>query len=268
MTPATTGILATDLDGTLIPLEGNEANRKDLRQLTEEIDRHRVPLLFVTGRHFESVTAVMDQHRLPEPDWVICDVGTSIYERNDSGKFAIVNSYYQHLRDRIASLSIKQLQKELEPIPELRLQEAEKQGPYKLSFYTVSEILDDAVRSVQRRLDDIDAPYSMIASIDPFTNDGLVDLLPRNVSKAYALAWWVDHTKLSPDAIVFAGDSGNDVAALTAGYRAIVVANADKKVAEAVRESHLRAGWSGRLHIARCEATSGVLEGCRQFGLF
>jgi sucrose-6F-phosphate phosphohydrolase len=265
---ATTGILATDLDGTLIPLDGNEVNRDDLRTLAEEIDRHRVPLLFVTGRHFESVTAVMDQHGLPQPDWVICDVGTSIYARAESGNLAIVDSYSQHLQRRIAALSIKRLQKELEPIAELRLQEPEKQGPFKLSYYSDSKILDEVAHSVQHRLDEIEAPYSIIASVDPFTNDGLVDLLPQGVSKAYALAWWVDHTKLPPDALVFAGDSGNDVAALTAGYRAIVVANAATKVVEAVRESHLRSGWSDRLHVAHAEATSGVLEGCRQFGLF
>jgi hypothetical protein len=53
--------------------------------------------------------------------------------------------------------------------------------------------------------------------------NGLIDLLPTNVSKAHALAWWVDHARMMPDSIVFASDSGKELAALTAGYRAILV---------------------------------------------
>ena len=262
----TVRVLATDLDGTLIPLEGNEQNRRDLETLAEEIRRHQLQLLFVTGRHFQSVADAMVAYGLPRPDWVICDVGTSMYERDSNGSYRTVAAYYRNLQQRIASLSIDSLQKQLESLDGLRLQESEKQGEFKLSYYTDSAELTDVVRTVERRLEELDAPYSIISSIDPFTNDGLIDLLPENVSKASALTWWVEHANLPPDALVFAGDSGNDLAALTAGYRAIVVANAPRDVAEAVREAHHRSGWSDRLFLAEREATSGVLDGCRQFG--
>ena len=110
-------------------------------------------------------------------------------------------------------------------------------------------------------------PYSVVQSVDPFTGSGLIDLLPKGVSKAYALAWWSQHVGLNSTAIVCAGDTGNDLAALTAGYRAIVVGNAERSLAKQVQEVHQRAGWSDRLYLARKPATSGVLEGCRWFGL-
>ena len=71
----------------------------------------------------------------------------------------------------------------------------------------------------------------------------------------------------SPEGIVFAGDSGNDYAALTAGFRAILVGNAHQELAERVAEHHRRGGHSDRLYLAREHATAGVLEGCRRFGL-
>ena len=261
----TTGVLATDLDGTLIPLEGSEENRSDLDTLVRELTAGRVPLLFVTGRHLQSVAAATEDFDLPLPDWVICDVGTSIYERTSAGAFMILDPYRQHLEQLIASLPIQELQEQLQSIDGLRLQESEKQGAFKLSYYADSAQLPDVAAVVERRLDRIKAPYSIISSVDPFTDDGLIDLLPRNVSKAYALAWWVEYTQLAPEALVFAGDSGNDLAALTAGYRSIVVANAHRDVADAAVEAHRRAGWKDRIFLATRAATSGVLEGCRRF---
>jgi HAD superfamily hydrolase (TIGR01484 family) len=67
--------------------------------------------------------------------------------------------------------------------------------------------------------------------VDPFEGQGLLDFLPRDVSKAYALKWWSDYHGVSHSDVVFAGDSGNDLAALTAGFCAILVANADRGVA-------------------------------------
>ena len=52
-----------------------------------------------------------------------------------------------------------------------------------------------------------------------------------------------------------------------AGYRTIVVANADRSLAEQVAAKHREAGWQNRLCLAQGRATSGVLEGCRSFGL-
>ncbi len=64
---------------------------------------------------------------------------------------------------------------------------------------------------------------------------------------------------------MFAGDSGNDLAALSAGYRSIVVGNASKSVVEEVTAAHRAAGWQDRLFLASRPATSGVLQGFRYF---
>ncbi|MEM9135904.1 MAG: HAD-IIB family hydrolase [Cyanobacteria bacterium P01_F01_bin.42] len=258
-------VLATDLDGTLIPLEGNRQNLVDLKTLAHAIQDNGTTLVFVTGRHFESVSIAIDELELPLPDWIICDVGTSIFKHTDSREFALVNAFQQHLAQIIAALPIHTLRERLERVEGLRPQEENKQGLFKLSFYADSARLKSLVEQVQAELRDVDAPYSVINSVDPFNGDGLIDLVPADVSKAYALKWWSEYTRLNADGIVFSGDSGNDLAALTAGYRAVVVANADDTVVQQARIAHQSAGWSDRLFIARGKATSGVLEGCRRF---
>lgn len=260
-------VLATDLDGTLIPLSGNSRNREDLQKLAKELHRHEITLVFVTGRHLESVQRAMKENALPVPDWVICDVGTTIYRRMDDDRLCAVVCYHSHLESIIARCPIAELRQVLSDIPELQLQEQEKQGRFKLSYYTQQSQIEAAVQAIQQRLARTEAPYSLIHSIDPFTGDGLIDLLPEHVSKAYALHWWVDHAGIRKESVVFAGDSGNDLAAFEAGYRAIVVGNTNRDIARQVAEHHQQNRWEDRLCLAERHGTSGVLEGCYRFGI-
>jgi hypothetical protein len=51
------------------------------------------------------------------------------------------------------------------------------------------------------------------------------------------------------------------------GFRAIVVANASEGLADRVEESLTKRNLVDRLYRANGKATSGVLEGCRFYGL-
>lgn len=258
-------VLATDLDGTLIPLDGNGRNVADLRRLDSWLIKHQVELIFVTGRHLESINQVAAEKNLPNPDWMICDVGATIVRRDSRGALAEVDAYGQTLAEIVGDITTTALAEELSTLSSLTLQEPEKQGRYKLSYYADATGLDADCRAIQILLDQLGAPYGMIASVDPFNGDGLIDLLPQGVSKAFALDWLANHRGLDSRSIVFSGDSGNDLAALTAGHRSIVVANAADALKEKVRQMHQLNGWLDRLHIAESPATSGVLEGVKAF---
>lgn len=258
-------VLATDLDGTLIPLDNDATNRRDLARLRSHFASSDYTLVFVTGRHLQSAQQAITEFDLPAPDWIICDVGTTICQSDGSGGFRSVEGYESQLTRLTESLSLEAVRTALTPLTGLRLQEPEKQGRFKLSYYADQSELASLTQQVADRITDL--PYSMISSIDPFNGDGLIDLLPRGASKAYALQWWAAEAGRSETDLVFAGDSGNDLAALTAGYRTIVVGNANASVVDATRLAHRKAGWSDRLHLAKANATSGVLEGCRFHGL-
>ena len=260
-----TTVLASDMDGTFIPLDGSEENRRDLLILSEELRRRRVELLYVTGRHFELAIEAVRSHQLPVPAWLICDVGTSIYRHLDGDQFRVEEAYWEHLAEIIGFLGMDRLQHQLAKINGLVLQPSEKQGRFKLSYDCDVQRLSELTDRLMETLSEVHAPYRVIPSVDPFTGGGLIDLLPRGVSKAYALEWWVEQQDRPADAIMFAGDSGNDLAALSAGYRSIVVGNARTTVIDQVAAAHQEAGWHDRLFLSSKPATSGVLEGFRHF---
>lgn len=258
-------VLATDLDGTLIPLDGDGRQAADLRVLEAALERSGAMLAFVTGRHLASVRRAMTDFALPKPDVAICNVGTSMYRWSGGAEPEHIESYSNHLRERIAQAPITEMRRRLAPIRGLTIQEEEKLSDFKLSYYTEAAELEAAAQRVLEAIDRDSAPYSLIHSLDPAKGRGLIDVLPRGVTKAYALRWWAEEVGLSGDEIVFAGDSGNDLAALTGGYRAIVVNNASGTLADQVAEAHRRAGWTDRLYRSKGAATSGVLEGARHF---
>ena len=260
-------VLATDLDGTFIPLEGESANRAALETFCNIALRTEINLAYVTGRHLASVRQIMHEQQLPTPDWIMCDVGTAIYHVESPDSLHEVREYCRNLDEIIFEYPINRVRTLLADVAGLRLQEPFKQGRFKLSYYTNQAELEGLTRVIIDRLRTHDAPYSVIHSVDPFTGDGLIDLLPRGVSKAHALEWWVEYSGHDPQQIVFAGDSGNDRAAFLAGYRTIIVGNADQQLASEIEMEHRARNWHDRLFLASSSATSGVLEGCQYFGL-
>lgn len=252
------------MDGTFIPLKENQRNQLDLRILNTEIGRHGIDLMYVTGRDLNLVRSAIDSFGLPSPTWLICDVGASIY-RLVGGDYQLEDSYLRQLARIVGHCDRETMVQAFLDDPELRLQEPAKQTRFKISYYCAAKSLETVVSCMASRLIESNAPYGVVASVDPFSGTGLIDLLPLGVSKAYALDWWANQMQIEPRSILFAGDSGNDLAALTAGYRSIVVGNADESLAQSVSLAHQQAGWSGRLFVARSPATSGVLEGLLHF---
>ena len=253
------------MDGTFIPLEGNQGNVRDLPLLQAELELRSIDLVYVTGRDYQLVQSAIRSHLLPAPTWIICDVGSTIYFREPGGQHKLLEAYRDHLARIVGGTDAETLAELMPVIPSMQKQEQEKQGQFKLSYYVDANELDKVTKQIEGRLISDRLPYELISSVDPFTGDGLVDLLPTSVSKAYALSWWASHTRRDHESIVFAGDSGNDFAALTAGYRSILVGNASPTVVSEVRNALKRSGWLGRLHVATGHATSGVLEGLKHF---
>lgn len=282
MTPQ---VLATDLDGTLIPLDGNAQNKDDLRKVGEHLAQAKMELLFVTGRHLASILAVMERADLPQPAWIVGDVGTSIYRyvasasalaessarpsqqtpTASASNYRLVDEYAEHLQSIVGDFGVTELADQLRPIDGLRPQEEEKQSRFKLSYYVEHDVIAEVVRRVAEHLDEASAPYTMVASRDPFTGDRLVDLLPKRVTKAYAINWWAAQNSIDRCAILYAGDSGNDSAVFAAGYRSIIVANADAAVLAAAQAAHAQSGWRDRIFAAPAPATSGVLAGLQHY---
>ncbi len=151
-------------------------------------------------------------------------------------------------------------------LPGLQIQKDEKQRKFKLSYYADAERLSTIFAAITNSLHASEIVHELIVSVDPFNGDGLIDILPKVVSKAFALNWWASCNEMETESIVFAGDSGNDLAAIAAGYPTIVVGDADRSLTDQVTLHHQKHGLKNRLFLAESKATSGVLEGLAFFG--
>jgi sucrose-6F-phosphate phosphohydrolase len=259
-------ILATDLDGTFIPLPGNGNNLAALETFRQARATTDFSLVFATGRHLESVLEAMRQFDLPRPDWIVCDVGTSIHRRQDDS-FALFKPFEAHLAETTHGIDRSAVESLLADLDGLALQSPERQQRFKISYESTDADAEPLADAINQRLQNAGFPYACLSSLDPFHGTGLLDVLPAGASKAAALLWLSTHADFSPDEVVFSGDSGNDLAALVSGFRAILVANAAPELAERARRELAARGLADRLFLATLPATSGVLQGCRHFHL-
>lgn len=289
--------LATDLDGTFIPFEfigqsmsncrsdhvggpkveltSLEDQRIALQRLTLLHAKQTFQLIYITGRDEQSVMQCMHDEQLPSPEFIFCDVGTTLLHRTSgidrglhaSSSYEKVPAYYKRLETITSGVLAADLHELLPSLPKIQLQEPHKQGVFKRSYYCDQRELDEITTELRNHLERSNLPYQVVHSIDPFNGDGLIDLLPIGTNKGFALQWWTSNFNTSLDKVVFAGDSGNDMAAFKSGVRAIVVGNAPQPVVEEIRNHHHSCGTTSNLYLTQRFATAGVWDGCVHFGL-
>jgi HAD superfamily hydrolase (TIGR01484 family) len=282
--PATQRLLATDLDGTVIPTPqggaGGDGGRRDggtdaFREAFERPARARrgVVLAYVTGRHLSFALEGVAGAGLPGPDLLACDVGTSLY-RPDEGawspdpeRWRADPDYRASMRAAMGGVDTGEIRRALAGTADLLPQEDEKQAEFKVSWYAPAPPrLDGVVDAMRERLASV-APVELVASVDPSTGRGLIDVLPSGVAKDRALGFMRAELEVGPDATLYAGDSGNDRAALLSGVLAVLVGNAPRTLADELRREARGRGLGERLYLATAPFAHGVLEGCEHFGV-
>lgn len=233
-------LLATDLDGTF--LGGSAEGRAALTRYFRD-DPART-LLFVTGRSSRSVTALVRQGVLPEPDAMICDVGSYIAHADGT-------PYEGPLLSDIAgrwgerSAAVKEAFADLAG---LRLQE--HFGPYRVSYYyDTAKVLDEAYRRAEA------------LGCDGLVSDNLYfDVLPKGVNKGTTLRRLMEEWGVPDEEVLVAGDTLNDLAMLTCGLPAVAVGGSEAGLLA-------RLPASDQIYRARAEGTDGILEALAHHGV-
>jgi HAD superfamily hydrolase (TIGR01484 family) len=253
------------LDGTLIPLERDAQRLREVEELVRAFEASEdLRLAYVTGRHLSLAQAGIEEVGLPSPDWFVCDVGTSVYRRTNGG-YEPDPDYRQRMRAVLGGLGGDDIRNAIGTLDGLVLQEEEKQAEFKVSYYTRGRP-EPFVEIVQSRLDAAHAKANLIASHDPVSGRGLLDVLPTGIAKDYAVRYLHDASGVDEDHLVYAGDSGNDRAAMLTGFRVIVVGNADEALKKDLGIEAVAQGIAERIYFAEHPYARGVLEGLRHFG--
>ncbi|MBO8085349.1 HAD-IIB family hydrolase [Marichromatium sp. AB32] len=262
-------LLCTDLDRTLIP-NGAEPESPAARPWFRRLAAlPEVTLAYVSGRHRALVEAAIADYDLPMPDYVVGDVGTSIHGL-DGGDWQPIVEWQRLIGADWGGTHAAALRPLFADIAELSPQPDDRQGPFKLSYFTPAQLDVEALRARMReRLEARDIRASLVWSVDEAAGCGLLDLLPANATKYHAVEFLMQRLGRDVATTVFAGDSGNDLEVLISAIPAVLVANAHPEVraearqgcADPARLYCARGGWQGlNGHYA-----AGILEGVAHF---
>jgi HAD superfamily hydrolase (TIGR01484 family) len=265
-------LLCTDLDRTLLPNGELPESEGARAMLSRVLLQPRVSLAFVSGRHLALVEQSIREYGLPQPDWIIGDVGSSIHVREGHG-WSPLQAWSRHIDSDWQGCSVASIRDLLVGCSGLTLQPEDRQNTHKLSFFLSPEAdLPSLTRSIHSCLEPLAIMTSLIFSNDEQAGVGLLDVLPPRAGKLHAVEFLMREQGFTADQMLYAGDSGNDLCVLTSALPAVLVANAHPDVAaQAVREA-ARKGTSEYLYLARGgflgmngNYSAGILEGIGHF---
>jgi len=266
-------LICTDLDRTLIPNGPEPASPGSLEHFTRLVSRPEVELAYVSGRHQELVEEAILEHDLPIPDFVIGDVGTTIYHVGNEHDWVPQTRWEAIIGRDWGNKSHSDIRALLADLPALQLQEPDRQNRFKLSYYVSLHGDQDRVEEeILRRMNHANVRVRLIWSVDQAESTGLLDLVPRGASKFHAIKALMEQQGYGFRHTVFCGDSGNDLEVLVSPLQAVLVANALPGIKEEASEMAGKAGNSTQLYIA-CGAfmgmngnySAGMLEGIAHY---
>ncbi|HCN84376.1 MAG TPA: glucosylglycerol-phosphate synthase, partial [Sphingobacteriaceae bacterium] len=208
-------LLATDLDGTF--LAGKSVYKQQLYRLMRE--REDVALVFVTGRGLETVIPLLNDPILPNPHYIICDVGATIVngltlEPIQPLQSSIEEKWPGHLEIYNKLKNVKGLQ--WQEVPQMR----------RCSFYFDTDTDLEQVNYISKSLD-----CDVLMSAEKY-----IDILPPGVNKGSSLMQLIKLLQISHQDILVAGDTLNDLSLYNTGYKGVVVGSAEKKLIEATKD--------------------------------
>ena len=265
-------LICTDLDRTLLPNGKQPESHDARRRFSSFAAREEVRLAYVTGRHLALVEKAIANFVLPRPDFVIADVGTSLYESAEDSwrRRADWDEQFVSEWGGMDHTAIRLL---FADMIELQLQGASRQSRYKLSFY-VPMYTDrhTLLPAMQQRLERHRVRASLIWSIDDPAGIALLDVVPESATKFHAIEYLMRREGFAPENTVFAGDSGNDLPVLSSSLLTILVANATEDVRDEALQLSAARGTSDSLYLAKGNFmgmngnySAGILEGVAHF---
>ena len=267
-------LLCLDLDGTMFPFYG-DPDQKCLRRLKSLLRKNQnVLVCYVTGRSLKLALQSVAEHDLPEPSYIITDVGTRIYSKGKGRGWVMDVSWHDSLKQTWPARTSKRVLGSVGIIKGLRKQSKNKQSDLKSSFLLSISKKAYALGELHKKLGMIGAKYTLVLS-KGMGKYLLLDILPKGASKENAVTELRKRLGVKTHDTIFAGDSGNDFAMLTSNVNTIVVNNADPDLKRRILRKAEKKATSPTLYFSRgdydcCHGNDvcGVLEGAIYYRIF
>lgn len=239
---STSLLLATDLDGTF--LAGTAATRKKLYRL---IDAHpEINLAWVTGRGLENVLPLLSDPSLPDPEYVICDVGATLIRTSDMQPIQPLQSEIESRwpGDHAVVLAMSRFKGlTRQNVPQQR----------RCSYWCNPDLLKE-LRS------EIEAAAHRLGCDVLYSADQYLDILPHDTDKGSTLNMLTRYLGIDAAQVLVAGDTLNDLSMYMAGYPGVCVGDS---------ESALLAATNGMDNVWHADVAGcgGILEAISHFGM-
>jgi sucrose-phosphate synthase len=234
-------LLVCDIDNTLT---GDASALKQLREMIEDANG-MLGFGLATGRNLPLIKQALKEWKIPQPNFVICSVGTEIlygkrYHRD--------LEWNQRLNYRWNDDKVKEA---LAGREDLKLQPIENQNPYKVSYFIRedSTVTSHKIKTLLRK-------HNVSANVI-LSHQSLLDIVPVRCSKGLAVRFFANKWKIPFDRILVAGDSGNDISLLRGEFLGVVVGNYSSEV-EVLRHEP-------RIFFSSKKYAHGVIDGIEQY---
>ncbi len=231
-------LLVTDLDGTLL---GDELAVDRFRSWLGP-RRDTWGLVFATGRSLRSVVELEAEAGLPSPDAIISGVGTEVHDA--------AGGAWPGWRERFDGWHAQRVRDVLGAFTWLDPQRDEHQTGLKAS-YTVRGLTAADAAEIRRALAEAD-----IAARIVYSGSLNLDVISVLAGKGEAAGFLARALGIASDDVLVFGDSGNDTAMMTAGFRGTIVANALPE---------LRAAVGSDVYRSPLRFADGILDGIRHW---
>lgn len=240
-------LLSFDIDDTLLP---SHHHSDAFYQFWNRLEFKSRPLLcYNTGRLKDDTLRLINQKILPKPDYLICGVGTLIY---DIGQATVLKKFAQVLEAGWDLDKVSQLM--LSSGYDIRRQPDHFQNPYKSSWF-----FNDAKSSEIEAIRNLLTQNGIDANVI-YSSARHLDILPKWANKGNSLEWLLHFLGIEANEAIVAGNSGNDSAMFKVdGIKGIVVGNAQPELVEETRD--LDVYCTGKLYQA------AISDGLLHFGM-
>lgn len=230
-------LIATDLDGTF--LAGDAGHRQRLYQL---ITSHpEIQLVFVTGRGLESVLPLLSDPTIPNPDYIICDVGCTVVD----------GPTQQPLQPLQSQIDVRWpgepvVVGALAEFPDLERQDVPQQR--RCSYFCSADAIPEGIGEIAARLG-CEVLYSA---------DRYLDILPAGVNKGSTLTALAELLGVNKDHVLVAGDTLNDLSMYEHGFCGVCVGESEPALLNATANR-------ARVLHSRHAGCGGILEAISHF---
>ncbi|MBX2834435.1 MAG: glucosylglycerol-phosphate synthase [Micavibrio sp.] len=230
------------MDGTFLESE-NPQNDALYQFLHNNPD---IVVIFNTGRNIELILPILDEMCIPNPHFIIGDVGASVLHGKTLDPVQPIQSQISN-RWIDALNSIKPYRDELEEKMERQDQPQER----RLSYYVKNA--DALPHDLVEKLKECDCDVL-------HSNTIYFDILAKDVNKGSSLSRLIEQLEIPKHKVMVAGDTMNDFAMYQYGFNGVVLQNAEDAVKEAAKDLP-------NAYFSDKPGTDGILEAMVHFGI-